>query len=90
MIFLKEINYKGRWGVALAVKIQPNASKNQIVGKYRDRLKVKIQSDSHFTWRDFSRENSLSRGYQRSSSTKPTAKVLPELDRSLRSDLNLS
>lgn len=44
MKFLKELSLKGLSGVSIDVRIQPNSSKNQIVGLHGERLKVKIQS----------------------------------------------
>lgn len=44
MKFLKSIQRNGVAGVCIEVRIQPNSSKNQIIGKHGDRLKIKIQS----------------------------------------------
>lgn len=44
MKFLKTIQCNGVEGVSIDVHIQPNSSKNQVVGLYGDRLKIKIQS----------------------------------------------
>jgi hypothetical protein len=44
MKFLKDTDYRGMSGVSIEVRIQPNASKNKVVGSYGAKLKIKIQS----------------------------------------------